>query len=353
MALRRVDNPPNPFTSELREWLDEPPAAEVEVYEETAKSVLTENDSPDIPFRWSINPYRGCQHACAYCYARPYHEYLGYGAGTDFDTKIVVKMNAPQVLREELQRRAWAREWICFSGVTDCYQPMEAVYKITRGCLEACLEVGNPVSIITKGYLIVRDLELLAKLHRTAGAQVYFSIAFADDAAARALEPSTPPPSRRFEAVRRLADAGIPVGVMIGPVIPGLNDKEIPSIILRAAQAGARSVAYTALRLPGSVSPVFMERLRAALPLRAERVESRIREMRGGQLNDSRFGRRMTGEGEYWQSVKQLFEAARRKHGLVDLPTQSATREDQPRKPVLRSEPKEPRLTQLTFRFGK
>lgn len=353
MALRRIDNPPNPFIAELREWLDEPPAAQVEVYEETAKSVLTENDSPDIPFRWSINPYRGCQHACAYCYARPYHEYLGYGAGTDFDTKIVVKVNAPQVLREELQRRAWAREWICFSGVTDPYQPMEAVYKITRGCLEACLEVGNPVSIITKGYLIVRDIELLAELHRTAGAQVYLSIAFADDAAARALEPNTPPPSRRFEAVRRLTDAGIPVGVMIGPLIPGLNDKDIPTIILRAAEAGARSVGYTALRLPGSVSPVFMERLRAALPLRAERVESRIREMRGGQLNDSRFGRRMTGEGEYWQSVKQLFDASAKKHGLVDVPTQSATRENLPRKSVLRPEPQQPRLTQLTFRFGK
>ncbi len=353
MALKLVANPPNPYATEHREWLGEPPAAQVEVYEETAKSILTENDSPDIPFRWSINPYRGCQHACAYCYARPYHEYLGYGAGTDFDTKIVAKVNAAQVLREELQRRAWAREWICFSGVTDCYQPMEAAYKLTRGCLEACHDFGNPVSIITKGYLIVRDVELLAELHRVAGAQVYVSIAFADDATAKLIEPQVPPPSRRFEVVRRLADAGVPVGVMVAPIIPGLNDSDIPAIILRAVKSGARSAGYTALRLPGSVSPVFMERLRSALPLRAERVEARIREMRGGRLNDSRFGDRMRGDGEYWKSIKQLFDSSLKKYGLADLPTQSATRDGMPRLSVLPPEPKQPKLTQLTFRFGE
>jgi len=340
MSIRPVANPPNPFSSEHREWLEEPPpTAKLEVFEETAKSILAENDSPDIPFRWSINPYRGCQHACAYCYARPYHEYLGFGAGTDFDTKIVAKVNAPELLHDALSRRAWTGEWICFSGVTDCYQPMEAVYRLTRRCLEVCLQHANPVSIVTKGCLVVRDVDVLAELNRKAGAPVYLSIPFADDRTAKLIEPQAPPPSRRFDAVRKLSEAGIPVGIMVAPVIPGLNDRDIPAILLRAAEAGAKSASYTALRLPGSVAPVFLERLREVLPLRAGRVEARIREMRDGRLNDTRFGQRMRGEGTYWKGVKQLFDVSLRRYGLVDVPPKAplstqllldfnATRED-------------------------
>lgn len=317
MALRRVSNPPNPFISEAREWLEcEPPGAKLEVYEEHAKSILSENDSPDIPFRWSINPYRGCHHACAYCYARPTHEYLGYGAGTDFDTKIVAKVNAAELLRKAFEKKSWQRESICFSGVTDCYQPQEAVYKLTRGCLEVCLAHRNPASIITKSYLVIRDAELLAELNAVARAKVFISVAFADDATARLIEPGAPPPSRRFEAIRRLTDAGLRVGVMCAPIIPGLNDTEIPQLLRLAAEAGAKSAGYTALRLPGSVAPVFLERIKAAMPLRAQRVENRIREMRGGGLNDPRFGSRMRGSGNYWQGIRQLFNLCAVKYGL-------------------------------------
>lgn len=317
MALRRVSNPQNPFISEAREWLEcEPPDAKLEVYEEHAKSILSENDSPDIPFRWSINPYRGCHHACAYCYARPTHEYLGYGAGTDFDTKIVAKVNAAELLRKAFEKKRWQRESICFSGVTDCYQPQEAVYKLTRGCLEVCLAHRNPVSIITKGYLVIRDTELLAELNRVARASVYVSLAFADDATARLIEPGAPPPSRRLEAIRRLTDAGLRVGVMCAPIIPGLNDTEMPELLRLAAEAGAKSAGYTALHLPGNAASVFIERIKAALPLRAERIENRIREMRNGALNDSRFGNRMRGEGNYWHGIRQLFNLCAVKYGL-------------------------------------
>jgi DNA repair photolyase len=328
VILRRVSNPPNPYLTECRQWLEEPPVAALEVYEETARTILTENDSPDIPFRYSVNPYRGCQHACAYCYARPYHQYLDMGAGTDFDTRLVAKVNAPDLLRDAFSRRHWTGEWICFSGITDCYQPLEASYGLTRGCLQACLEHRNPATIVTKGFLVVRDAGLIADLHRAAGAAVYISIPFADDALARLIEPQAPPPSRRLEAVRRLAGAGVPVGVMVAPMIPGLNDRDIPAILMRAAQAGARSASYVALRLPGSVAPVFLERLRAAVPLRAARVEARIREMRGGAMNDSRFGRRMRGQGTYWKNIESLFHLSLRRYGLAAVPRRSPTVED-------------------------
>jgi DNA repair photolyase len=316
MALKLIANPPNPYESQFREWLGPAPPVKVEVYEERAKSVVTENESPDIPFRWSVNPYRGCQHACAYCYARPYHEYLGMGAGTDFDTKLVAKVNAAELLRKDLVRPKLRGQPICFSGVTDCYQPIEVTYKLTQQCLRICLELGNAVSVITKSFLVMRDARLLAQLNRVAGATVYQSIPFADDKTARLIEPQAPPPTKRFEAMRRLTDAGVPVGVMVAPIIPGLNDKEIPEVLRRAAECGASSAGYVPLRLPGSVAPVFMERLQTALPLRAHRVESRIREMRGGGLNDSRFGNRMRGEGEYWKSIQALFRLSVERFGL-------------------------------------
>ncbi|MBX3395504.1 MAG: PA0069 family radical SAM protein [Phycisphaerae bacterium] len=327
--LRRVNNPRNPYLSESREWLEPPPAAELEVYEESAKSILSENDSPDIPFRWSLNPYRGCQHACAYCYARTTHEYLGMGAGTDFDTRLVAKINAPDLLRAAFSKRGWSRESICFSGVTDCYQPIEAVYRLTRRCLEVCLEFRNPVSIVTKGCLVLRDLELLVELQRQAGARLYQSVAFADDRMARLIEPQAPPPSKRFEVMARLREAGIPVGVMVAPIIPGLNDTQVPQILEAAARSGAASAAYTSLRLARNVAPVFLDRIRESLPQRADRIESRIREMRSGQLNDPAFGDRMSGRGVYWESIERLFRVSAEKYGLAlpgDRPKQAQTK---------------------------
>ena len=327
MALRRIDNPPNPYLTEQREWLGPPPKTTVEIYEETAKSILSENDSPDVPFRWSVNPYRGCQHACAYCYARPTHEYLGMGAGTDFDTKLIAKINAPDLLRATFSKPSWRGEPVTFSGVTDCYQPIESVYELTRGCLEVCRSFRNPVSIITKSVLVLRDADLLVNLQTTAGATVFQSIPFADDKTARLIEPQTPPPSKRFDAMRRLSDAGVRVGIMVAPIIPGLNDTQIPEILRRAAEAGAACACFMPLRLPGSVTPVFLSRLQATMPGRAKRVESRIREMRGGKLNDPRFCSRMRGDGAYWHNIRSLFNLLRKRSGLGKVANDHPNRE--------------------------
>jgi DNA repair photolyase len=316
MIHRAVANPPNPYLSQHAEWLEPPPVARLEIYEESSGSVLTRNDSPDVPFTWSVNPYRGCQHACAYCYARPYHEYLELGAGTDFETKLFAKTNAPEMLRKAFSKKSWAREWVTFSGVTDCYQPIEASFGITRECLEVCTEFQTPASVITKSFLVVRDIDVLVKLNRVVGARVFVSIPFADVEMSRLIEPQAPPPQRRFEAVRRISDAGICVGVMVAPIIPGLNDRDIPSILEQAAAAGASSVGYVPLRLAGSVRPVFLERLREAMPGRAQRVINRIRDIRGGRLNDPSFGSRMSGSGVYWDSIRDLFEISRKRFGL-------------------------------------
>ena len=219
--MRRVSNPPNPWHTTHAEWLGEPPEAQLEIYEEKARSIISENDSPDIGFRYSVNPYRGCFHACAYCFARPTHQYLDWGAGTDFERKIVVKVNAPELLRKELSCKSWKGDTIVFSGVTDAYQPLEAVYGITRRCLEVLLEFRNPVGIVTKGALIRRDTDLLSALAREAAARVFVSIAFADDATARKLEPGVAPPSQRFEALAALSRAGVETGIAASPVIPG------------------------------------------------------------------------------------------------------------------------------------
>lgn len=316
MALRRVANPPNPYESAHREYLEEPPAVALEVFEETAASIISENDSPDIPFRYSANPYRGCQHACAYCYARPTHEYLGYGAGSDFESKIVAKVNAAELLDATLRKRTWQPASIAFSGVTDCYQPIESVYEITRRCMEVCLARRNPVGIVTKSYLVVRDAELLARLSAAAGCRVFVSIPLADDAVARKIEPGTPTPSRRFAAIARLHEAGVPTGVMVAPIIPGLSDRYIAEVLERAGAAGASRAAYVPLRLPGNVSTVFLSRLRAELPDCANRVAHHIRDMRGGKLNNSMFGERMQGRGAYWESIRQLFDRTSRRLGM-------------------------------------
>jgi len=317
-APRRVSNPPNPWTSSYVEWLDAPPVVALEVFEEDAKTILATNDSSDVGFDWSVNPYRGCQHACAYCYARPTHQYLGFGAGTDFDSRIVVKRNAPELLRRELAHRRWrqGRDTIAFSGVTDCYQPLEASYELTRRCLEICHEFGHPISIITKSALVRRDAELLGRMSLRGGSHVSVSTPFASDEDARKIEPLASAPSTRFETMRRLAAAGVPVGVGIAPLIPGLNDSAIAEILERAREAGATHAFLVLLRLPAEVRPVFEERLREAFPERAEKVFHALRDMREGRLNRSEFGERMRGIGARWEAVEQLFEVQCRRLGL-------------------------------------
>ena len=313
---QRIWNPPNPYLTEHRELLGEPPAAELEVYEDESKSILSHNDSPDIGFRWSVNPYRGCFHACAYCYARPTHEYFGFGAGTDFERRIFVKRNAPELLEEAFRRRSWQGERIVFSGVTDCYQPLEAAWKLTQGCLEVCVKYRNPAGIITKSLLIRRDADLLAALAREADCSVSISIPFRDEEIARKIEPGAPTIRRRFETMEILAKAGVPVGIGIAPIIPGLNDADIPDLLKEARRRGASFAFHTLLRLPGSVKAVFFHRLREQLPLRVKRIEHRIRETREGKLYDSRFGRRHQGQGTYWDAIEQAWEVWTKRLGF-------------------------------------
>jgi DNA repair photolyase len=311
-----ISNPPNPWATTEVEYLEGAPEVRLEVFVDHTRNILAKNDSPDVGFTWSVNPYRGCFHACAYCYARPTHEYLSLGAGTDFDRKIVIKPEAPALLRAAFAKKSWRRETVVFSGVTDCYQPLEASYRLTRGCLEVCVERANPAAIITKSALVERDVDVLAELGRVAASHVTVSIPFWDEARARAIEPYVPTPARRLRVIETLARAGISVGVNVAPIIPGLNDQDIPKILAAARDAGARSAGHVLLRLPGPVKAVFEERLRAALPLSAERVLHRIRETRGGQLYDSRFGVRGRGEGTYADAIHALFESAATRYGF-------------------------------------
>ena len=313
---RPVANPPNPWLSTHVEYIDDIPDARLEVFEEDARTILAENDSPDIPFRWGVNPYRGCYHGCAYCYARPTHEYLGWGAGTDFERKIIIKRNAPQLLRTAFLRRGWQGERIAFSGVTDCYQPLEAAYKLTRGCLEVCLEFRNPVHVITKSALVARDADLLARLSRDADAVAILSIPFADDETGRQIEPYASRITKRFAALEQLSAAGVRTAVAVAPVIPGLNDRHIPEILTRARACGATRAFMTMVRLTKSVLPVFEQRLTEAVPLRAGAVLSAIRDIRGGAMNRTDFGERMRGEGPRWQAIEQLFGVHARRLGF-------------------------------------
>jgi DNA repair photolyase len=333
MKPRPISNPPNPWMSTEVDYLGEPPAGKLEVFEDHSREIIAHNDSPDVGFSFSVNPYRGCMHACAYCYARPTHEYLSFGAGTDFETKIMVKLRAAELLREAFERRSWKGDLLVFSGVTDCYQPLEASLRLTHQCLEVCAEYRNPVAIITKAPLIERDLDVLQSLARRSRVSVSISIPFWNQEHARAIEPQVATPRRRIEVIRRLAEGGIPVSVNVAPIIPGLGDEDIGLILEAAKDAGASHAGYVLLRLPGSVKAVFSERLRATLPERAERVLHRIRETRGGKLYDSRFGSRGRGEGLYADAIRGLFQTTARRLGLLTSHEDHPTTFQRPEKP--------------------
>ena len=322
---RRVSNPPNPWAGPHVEYLGPPPETSLNLFEEEARSIVTQNDSPDVPFRYSVNPYRGCQHGCAYCYARAGHTYLDFSAGTDFETQLIIKVNAPELLARHLARRSWKRDWIAFSGVTDCYQPIEASYGLTRECLKVCLARRNPVGIITRGSLIRRDLDVLADLHKNAGLKIHISIPILDAQMCRKLEPSAPTPNTRLETVRRLAESGLDVGVALAPIIPGLNDSQIPAILEAAAGAGASSAFMLLLRLSEQVEPVFRERLEKEFPLRSSKVFSHLEQMRQAQGERHAFGQRMRGAGPQWDTLEGLFQLHCRKLGLASHAEQELT----------------------------
>ncbi len=304
-----------------------PAAVETELYRDASRSALAENDSPDLGFRFSLNPYRGCEHGCIYCYARPSHEYLGFSAGLDFERKLMVKMDAPVLLRSTLSSPRWRPQVIMLSGNTDCYQPVERKLGLTRACLEVLAEFRNPVGLITKSALVTRDADLLADLAANEAVHVTLSITSLDADLARRMEPRAATPERRLQAVAALHAARVPVGVMIGPVIPGLNDHEIPAILERAAAAGAQTASWVMLRLASPLDQLFTDWLEKHFPDRAARVLGRIRECRGGKLNDTRFRIRQRGMGPYATQIANLFAVSARRRGLDrPLPPLDASR---------------------------
>jgi len=304
-------------------------ARPTELFRDTSKTILAFNDSPDVPMDASVNPYRGCEHGCIYCYARPYHEYLGLSAGADFESKIFVKENAAALLRQTLSAKSWTPQVIGLSGVTDPYQPVERKLRITRACLEVLEQFRNPVAVITKNHLVTRDIDLLASLAQHQAVQVFLSITTLDDDLSRVMEPRASRPALRLEAVRKLREAGIPVGVMVAPIIPGLTDHEVPGILEAAAEAGAMTAGSTVVRLPHGVKDLFEQWLEVHAPLRKEKILNRLRDMRDGKLNDTRFGSRMVGEGPFAESIQQMFDLHRRRLGLtgrLSLSTQAFAR---------------------------
>ncbi len=287
-----------------------------EFFKDPSRSIISYNNSPDVGFQASINPYRGCEHGCAYCYARPFHEYLGFSSGLDFETKIFVKEEAPKLLQKELSSPNWKSQVIVMSGVTDPYQPVERRLKMTRQCLEVLVEFRNPVSIITKNALITRDIDLLAELARHHAVGVFISMTTLDEELRRVMEPRTSSPARRIEAIERLSKEEIPVGVMVAPIIPGLNDHEIPAIVTAVARAGGRYASHALVRLPHAVAPLFERWLEQHRPDRKEKVLNRIRSIQGGRLNNSEFGKRMEGEGIFARQIDSLFEIACHRAGI-------------------------------------
>jgi DNA repair photolyase len=317
-----VSNPSNRFVPlNYEPWEDfdpsEDPAPRTQFFRDDSRTLLAENDSPDIPFTFSLNPYRGCEHGCIYCYARPTHEYLSFSPGLDFETKIMVKENAPALLRKTFLSKKWEPQSISLGSVTDGYQPAERRLLITRRCLEVCTEFRNPVGIVTKSALVARDADLLADLARDQAAAVFVSVTTLDPELARRMEPRAATPIARLRAVKELSDAGVPVGVMFAPVIPGLNDHELTDVLAAAAEAGARGAYFSVVRLPFAVKDMFAEWLEQHYPERKDKVLGRIRDIRSGKLNDSRFGVRFRGEGEWSDTFRQLFRVARERAGLA------------------------------------
>ena len=318
-----ADNPPNRF--EKLVYVDDPEAIEAdeprpktELLRDSSRSIIARNDSPDVGFEFSINPYRGCTHGCSYCFARPTHETLGFSSGLDFETKILVKDDAPELLRAELSHPKWKPQTIAVSGVTDAYQPIERRLGLTRRCIEVLAEFRNPTMIVTKNHLVTRDADLLAVLARDNAAAVCVSVTSLDGGLQRKMEPRASSPERRLAAIRELAEAGVPVCVLVAPVVLGLTDHEMPAILAAAAQAGARSAGYVPLRLPYAVKDIFTRWLGDHFPDRMEKILHRIRSIRGGKLNDPNFGSRLHGEGIFADEISTLFTIAARRAGLLD-----------------------------------
>lgn len=296
--------------------VEDSPGPATRFFRDSSRSILAHNDSPDVGFDTSINPYRGCEHGCSYCYARPYHEYLGLSAGLDFETKIFVKEDAPQLLRRELSSPKWQPRVVALSGITDAYQPAERRFQVTRRCLEVLAAFRNPVGIVTKNRLVARDRDILGDLSRDRAAGVWISVTSLDSDLAGRMEPRATHPAGRLAAITELREAGVLVGVLAAPMIPGLNDHELPAILQAAADAGARYAGYITLRLPHGVKGIFRDWLEQHYPDRLEKVLGRIRDMHGGALNDPRFGSRMRGQGEMARQTEALFAAACRRTGL-------------------------------------
>jgi DNA repair photolyase len=301
----------------------EQPRRPTEYFRDGTKSIITQNNSPDVGFETSLNPYRGCEHGCIYCYARPTHEYLGFSAGLDFESKIMVKTSASELLRTELESPRWQPQTLVLSGVTDPYQPIERKLRITRGCLEVLAKFRNPVAIITKNRLVTRDVDILRELAACNAVAVNISVTSLDANLQRVLEPRTSSPQARLDAIRQLRSAGIPTGVMVAPIIPGLTDHEVPNILDACAKAGAQFAGYTIIRLPWAVAPLFEHWLEEHFPDRKEKVLGRIRDMRGNRLNNSQWHTRMTGEGIFAEQIASLFRVSCRHAGIGERPTLS------------------------------
>lgn len=301
---------------EDNQWIEKR-RVKTQIFRDKSRSILSTNDSPDIGMDATLNPYRGCEHGCIYCFARPTHEYLGLSAGLDFETKLFAKPDAPRLLEEKLASKSWQPKTIFMSGITDPYQPLEKKLRITRACLEVLADFKNPVSFITKNHLVTRDIDLLSELALHQAVSVNLSITTLDRALCRVMEPRASTPPLRLKTVEMLAKAGVPVNVLIGPVIPGLTDHEIPAILQHAADAGAYSAGYTMLRLPYGVKDLFQTWLQDHFPDRAEKVMNRVRAIRDGKLNNAEFGSRMRGEGFYADQIAQVFDLARKRYGLT------------------------------------
>ena len=317
-------NTPNPF-ERLHVEMDDVDEFDVdplktEYFLDSSETILSKNSSPDLYFDYSLNPYRGCEHGCIYCYARPSHEYLGFSAGLDFESKIMVKQNAPELLRKTFSKPKWSGNVVLLSGNTDPYQPIEKKLQLSRQCIQVFCDFRSPLAIVTKNNLVTRDIDLLAEMAEQNLVSVTISITSLEDSLIGAMEPRTSRPALRLKTVRALADAGIPVGVNIAPVIPGLTDEEIPRIMKASAEAGASFMNYLVLRLPGSVEPLFLEWLTRTHESRAKKVINRIREVRDGKLTDAQFGSRFRGKGLWAKVLKDMFDMELKIHKLRNSP---------------------------------